>query len=137
MDRKMSARTVRARPVSRRLSGPVVAALIAAKIIGIRSGTNHRFTGVWVVVVRRRAFIRSWNDKPTGWRQAFAAEPCGTLQVADRQIRILMKPVRGESLLTAIDRAYREKYPSEANRKWVRGFKVPRRRNTTMEIVAR
>jgi len=37
-----------------------------AKIIGVRSGTEHRYTGVWVAVVAGRVFVRSWNDKPTG-----------------------------------------------------------------------
>ena len=116
---------------------PVRDGLTQAKIMGLRAGTTHRFTGVWVVVVQQRVFVRSWNDKPTGWRQAFVAEPRGTLQLGDREIRVRAKPVRSESLLAAIDHAYREKYTSQANRKWVRGFRVPRRRNTTMELVPR
>jgi hypothetical protein len=48
----------------------VVDALRTAKILGIRAGTAHRVTGVWVVV-EGRGFVRSWNDKPTGWSRAF------------------------------------------------------------------
>jgi hypothetical protein len=106
-------------------------------MIGLRSGTDHRFTGVWAVVVRQRVFARSWNDKPTGWRLAFAKEPRGTFQVRDRQVAVRARAVRGEALLDAIDRAYREKYASPANLKWVRGLRLGRRRATTTEFVPR
>ena len=43
----------------------VVDTLNDAKILGVRAGTEHRYTGVWVVVVEGRVFVRSWNDKPT------------------------------------------------------------------------
>jgi hypothetical protein len=35
---------------------------------------RSRYTGVWVVVVEGRAFVRSWNDKSTGWYRAFQAQ---------------------------------------------------------------
>jgi len=56
----------------------VVEALRKAKILGVRSGTAHRFTGVWVVVVDDRVFVRSWNDKPTGWFQASSFCACSS-----------------------------------------------------------
>ena len=40
--------------------------LRSAKILGVRAGAEHRYTGVWVVVVDDRVFARSWSDKPTG-----------------------------------------------------------------------
>ena len=36
-----------------------------------------------------------------------------------------------------IDAAYAEKYPTPGSRKWVRGFRTPRRRATTLELVPR
>jgi hypothetical protein len=125
------------RKVPRRFSQPVLDLLAGTKLIGLRAGAEHRFTGVWVVVVRRRVFVRSWNDKPTGWRRAFATEPRGTLQVLDREVRIRAKAVRSEWVLAAVDRAYREKYTSPGDLKWVRGFRAKWRRNTTTEIVPR
>jgi hypothetical protein len=128
------------RPVTgtRRFSKPAVAALHAAKIIGVRAGTEHRFTGVWVVVVKGRVFARSWSDKPTGWYRAFVEEPLGTIQVpSSRELRVRAKKVRGEGLLDAIDEAYGEKYNTPASRKWVHGFAQPQRRRTTMEFVPR
>jgi hypothetical protein len=116
----------------------VLTALDASKILGVRSGTDHRFTGIWVVVVNGRVFVRSWNDKPTGWYRAFLEEPAGTIQVPKgREIRVHAKRVRGERLLDAIDAAYAEKYDTPASLKWVRGFKEARRRATTLEFTPR
>ena len=56
---------------ARRFSGPEIEELARAKILGVRAGTEHRYTGVWVVVVEDRVFVRSWNDKPTGWYVPF------------------------------------------------------------------
>jgi hypothetical protein len=129
--------TVRATP-ARTFSKPALAALDAAKILGVRAGTEHRFTGVWVVVVNSRVFARSWSDKPTGWFRAFLEEPLGVIQApGGREIRVRAKKVRGDRLLDAIDDAYAEKYNTPASLKWVRGFRQPRRRATTMEFVPR
>jgi hypothetical protein len=122
----------------RGFSKPALAALDASKILGVRSGTEHRFTGVWVVVVNGRVFARSWNDKPTGWHRAFVEEPRGTLQVPNgREIPVRAKAVRADGLLDAIDEAYGEKYNTPASRKWVHGFSQARRRKTTTEFVPR
>jgi hypothetical protein len=123
---------------ARGFSKPALAALNAAKILGVRAGTAHRFTGVWVVVVKGRVFVRSWNDKPTGWYRAFVEQPLGVIQApGGREIRVRAKKVRGERLLDAIDEAYGEKYNTPASLKWVRGFAQARRRATTMEFVPR
>jgi hypothetical protein len=122
----------------RRFSKPTLAALDAAKILGVRAGTTHKFTGVWVVVANGRVFARSWSDKPTGWYRAFLDEPLGTIQIPKgRDIRVRGKPVRGERLLDAIEEAYAAKYDTPASLKWVRGFKEPKRRATTMEFTPR
>jgi hypothetical protein len=123
---------------ARGFSKPALAALGAAKILGVRAGTEHRFTGVWVVVVKGRVFARSWNDKPTGWYRAFVAEPLGVIQVPNgREIRVRAKKVTAERLLDAIDEAYGQKYNTPASRKWVHGFAQVRRRKTTTEFVPR
>jgi hypothetical protein len=123
---------------ARTFSGATLGALDAAKILGVRAGIEHRPTGVWVVVVGRRVFARSWSDKPTGWYRAFLEEPLGVIQVpSGREIRVRAKKVRGERLLDTIDEAYAAKYNTPASRKWVRGFAQPRRRATTLEFVPR
>lgn len=121
---------------ARGFSKPVVDALDGAKILGVRSGSEHRFTGIWVVVVKGRVFVRSWSDKPTGWYRAFLEEPLGTIQApGGREIRVRAKKVRGERLLDSIDDAYGAKYDTPASQKWVRGFREARRRATTIEFV--
>jgi hypothetical protein len=116
----------------------VVDSLASAKILGVRAGTDHKFTGVWVVVVAGRVFARSWSDKPTGWYRAFLDEPLGAIQApGGREIRVRAKKVRGERLLDSIDAAYAEKYDTPASLKWVRGFETERRRATTLEFTPR
>jgi hypothetical protein len=112
-------------------------ALAEARMVRVRSGRQHRFTGIWVVVVRGRVFARSWNDKPTGWRAAFRENPRGAIRWAARAIAVRVRPIRGERLLDEIERAYVHKYDTPANRKWVRGFRVAWRRETTVEFLPR
>src|SRR5262245_54882039 len=125
-----------ARP-PRRFPATVLASIAASKILGVRAGAEHRFTGVWVVVVRGRVFARPWNDKASGWRRAFLQEREGAIQLPTRQVRVRAKTVRGDRLLDAIDDAYQEKYNTKASQKWVRGFRLKRRRLTTVEFVPR
>jgi hypothetical protein len=120
----------------RRFTKPVLTALAEGKILGVRSGTAHRFTGVWMVVVNGRLFVRSWNDKATGWRRAFLEEPRGTIQLlSGREIRVRARTPAGERLLAAVDAAYARKYNTPAATKWVRGLTRGRRRLTTTELV--
>jgi hypothetical protein len=121
----------------RRFPGPVLAALEKARILGVRAGTEHRYTGVWVVVVEGRVFVRSWNDKPTGWFRAFRSQPEGSLQLADREIPVRGRHTRSERLQQAVSRAYAGKYPTKASQKWVTGFAEPQRARTTLELVPR
>lgn len=122
-------------PKSSTFSKKTVEDLRNAKILGVRSGTEHRYTGVWVIVVGDRVFARSWSDKPTGWFQAFRKEPLGMIQVGDREIRVRAKLVRGARMLDAITAAFGEKYNTKASQKWVEGFAEPKRVATTIEFV--
>lgn len=126
-------------PATRTFSKPVVSALETDKIIGIRAGDGeHRFTGVWVVVVKDRVFIRPWNAKASGWHQALLHESAGTLQLlSGREIAMRGRRVRGEHLLDAVDAAYGEKYHTPGARKWVRGFATAKRRANTTELIPR
>jgi hypothetical protein len=120
---------------ARRFTGPVLQELAEAKILGVRAGTEHRYTGVWVVVVAGRVFVRSWNDKPTGWFRAFQAQPVGSIQLAGREIAVRARPLRGERLRDAVTRAYAAKYHTKGSQKWVRGFAEPRRAAATLELL--
>lgn len=113
----------------------VVEAFRIAKIMGVRAGTEHRYTGVWVVVVDGRVFARSWNDKPTGWFQAFRKQASGTVQVADLEVPVRGRVVRSARLRDAVTVAYGEKYPTKGSRKWVEGFAEPERIVNTIEFI--
>jgi hypothetical protein len=124
---------------SRRLSRAVVAAIDEAKILGIRAGarSDHRFIGVWPVVVDGRVFVRSWSLQPGGWYRTFLEDPLGTIQVRERQIRVRARLARSERIRDAVEAAYAEKYPTPGSRTFVRGFRTSRRRDATIEFVPR
>lgn len=118
----------------RRFPAPLVQALDKARILGVRAGVEHRYTGVWVVVVEGRGFVRSWNDKPTGWYRAFRAEPRGSIRLGDEEIAVRAVETRSPRLREAVTRAYAAKYPTPGSRKWVLGFAEPQRERTTLEL---
>ncbi len=120
---------------ARRFSRVVLEHFANAKIVGVRVGREHRYTGVWVVVVENRVFVRSWNDKPTGWFRAFAKEPEGSVQLNDREIAVHACRTRSERLQHAVSIAYTAKYNTKASEKWVLGFSQPERSINTLELV--
>jgi hypothetical protein len=126
--------------VSRRLPRAVAASIDAGGIMGIRAGdrSDHKFTGVWPIVVAGRVFARSWTQKPDGWYRAFLEDPRGVIQTTtNRRIRIKAVPVKSKALSDAIERGYAEKYATKASQKYVRGFRTARRRDTTTEFIPR
>jgi len=124
---------------SKRLPRSIVAAIDGSGILGVRAGarSDHRFVGVWPIVVDGRVFARSWTRKPEGWYRTFLDDPLGAIQVGTRTVRIRAVPARGTRINAAIERAYAEKYSTPASKKYVRGFRTPRRRETTMEFTPR
>jgi hypothetical protein len=119
-------------------SKPIVAGVDQAKIVGIRAGTgDHRFIGIWAVVVEGRVFVRPWNDKPDGWYRAFLDDPRGALTIGEREVRVRARPVRSERLRDAVNRAYAAKYNTPGSRGYVLGFRRPRRRRTITELLPR
>jgi hypothetical protein len=125
--------------VTRRFSRPILAAIDKSKILGIRAGarSDHRFIGIWAVVVGGRVFARSWTQKPGGWYRTLLEDPLGTIQVGDRQVRIRAARARGNRIREAVEQAYAAKYPTPGSIKYVRGFRTKRRRETTMELMPR
>jgi len=124
---------------ARRLSRSAVTAIDESKILGVRAGrrSNHRFTGIWVVVVDGRVFARSWTQTPDGWYRTFLDDPVGTIQIGDWQIRVRTVRTRGERILDAVEQAYAAKYRTPGALKYVRGFRATRRRAATIEFVRR
>ena len=113
----------------------VIELLRSVKIIGVRAGTEHRYTGVWVVIVKGRLFVRSWNDKPTGWYRAFRKEPHGSVQLGALDIAVRARITRNAGLQKAVTEALGQKYNTKASRRWVEGFAEATREMTTLELV--
>ena len=114
----------------------VLVALRERASLRIRAGTvRHRFIHIWVVVVKDRAFVRSWSVKPDGWYRTFPKKPHGAIQVADQEIAICAVPVRDKRLRDAIDRAYLEKYRAPGSVKYAKDLGSAKSRVTTIELV--
>jgi hypothetical protein len=120
-----------------RFPSRLLATLDESRFLRIRAGDDHRFIWIWVVVVGGRVFVRSWNDKPGGWYRAFLANPRGAIMIDEREIRVRARPTTSERLMTSVEAAYAKKYTTPASRKYVLGFKRPRRRATTTELLPR
>ena len=89
------------------------------------------------MVVAGRLFVRSWYVSRDGWYRAFVEEPRGAIEIDGREVRIRAVPRRGERLMQAIERAYAAKYTTPASLRYVVGFRRPRRRAATLELVPR
>ncbi len=96
---------------------------------------SHRFTGIWIVVVEGRAFVRSWSLKPRSWYRTFLKDPRGAIQIAGREIPIRAVRTRSERLKSAVDRAYLEIYNSAGSLKDARDLGRAKSRATTTELI--
>ena len=121
---------------TRRFSEEILAALRESKGLRVRAGSGaHRFIGIWVVVVKDRAFVRSWSLKPNGWYRTFLEEPAGAIRVADDEIPIRAVRITNKALRDAIDRAYLDKYNTPGSLKYAKDLGSAKSRATTMELV--
>ena len=116
-------------------SADIVAKLREGKGLRIRAGTgDHRFIGIWVVVVKDRVFARSWSVKPDGWYRTFLAEPHGAIRIGDRDIPVEAVRTRDKRILDAIDHAYLEKYNPPGAIIYARDLGSPQSRAATIEL---
>ena len=119
--------------MTRRFPVATLAGFEATKYLYIRAG-DHRFIPIWVVVVAGRVIARSWNDKPEGWYRAFLAHPSGAVRIDDDEVPVRAVRIRSSRLNDAADAAYASKYTTKANAKYVKGFRTPKRKATTLEL---
>ena len=121
----------------RRFSSAVVTRLQTERFMWIRAGAEHRFIGIWTVVVGGQVFVRSWGVRANGWYRTFRALPHGAIRIGEREIPIRTVRVRSERLNDAVDRAYLEKYTTRASVQYARGLGTAKRRETTTELQPR
>jgi hypothetical protein len=123
-------------PSTREFPRKIVAAIRDDKILRIRAGTgDHRFIGIWAVVVEGRVFVRSWSLKPRSWYRTFLVEPRGAILVGGREIPVRAVSTRSERLKDAIDSAYLEKYDTPGSIRYARDLGRAKSRATTTELV--
>src|SRR5205823_11047557 len=117
-------------------SDELLAGLTAGKILRVRAGMGqHRFIGIWVVVVKDRVFVRSWSVEANGWYKTFLKEPTGAIQVAGEEIAVRALPIKDSRLWDAIDRAYLEKYNTKGSLRYAKALGSVKSRATTIELV--
>lgn len=124
------------RPVTvRRFAPEVIAKLTDGQYLRIRAGMgDHKFIGIWVVVVEGRAFVRSWSIKPRSWYRTFLEEPRGAIVVDGQEIEVRARRVTSERLNGLIDQAYLDKYNTKGSLKYARDLGMPKSRATTTEL---
>ena len=122
--------------MTRRFATATLAGFEATKYLYIRAG-EHRFIPVWVVVVDKRVMVRSWNDKADGWYRAFLSQAHGAVRMDEGEVPVRALRLRSTRLNDAADDAYASKYTTKANVKYVKGFRNPKRKATTLELVPR
>ena len=131
----MSAGRATSRP-RRRFPDEILAALRDGKILRIRAGIRpHRYIGIWVVVVGKRVFVRSWSLKPRSWWRTCLTERRGSIQVGSRTIAIRTSQIRSERVRDAVSRAYLDKYGTGASRRYALDLGSPESRTTTTELL--
>ena len=119
-----------------RFPDATLAEISASKILGVRAGSQpHRFIGIWVVVVEKRVFVRSWSIKARSWYRTFLEEPEGALTINGREYAVRAVRTRSERLKAAVDKAYLQKYSTPASLKYARDLGKKRSRDTTTELV--
>ena len=86
-------------------------------------------------MVEKRVFVRTWNDKPTGWYRAFMEEPSGSVQVGKEEIAVRGRHVRSERLRRLVTEGYAAKYPTKGSVRWGDGFRRTRTGDNTLELL--
>jgi hypothetical protein len=110
--------------------------LCDVKGLRIRVGnTQHRFIGIWFVMVRGRVFVRSWSVKPKGWYRVFLKDPRGTILLANHKIAVRAVSTGTKRLRDAVDRAYLQRYNTPGALKYAKDLGSPKSRATTTELV--
>lgn len=123
---------------SNRFADDILAVLQKEKLLGIRAGTSttHRVIWIWVVVVEKRLFVRSYSMKPRSWWRTFLEDPYGSIIVGEKEIPIRAIPTRSERLKGLVSEAYKEKYNKPGDIQYVKEMSKRKSRDTTTELVA-
>lgn len=106
-------------------------------LIGLKAGSNRTdFLEIWMVVVDKRIFARSWGLAERSWYNTFLNNPSGEIQCGDAVYRITAKvPDDLHHLTEPINQAYLNKYNEGRNAPYAQGIIQPQHAARTMEFV--
>ncbi len=120
----------------KRFADEVLDVFQKSKALRLRAGTgDHRFIGIWFVLVKDRLFVRSWSVKANGWYRTFVTEPRGRIQIGDLESAVRAVRIRSERLRDAVDRAYLDKYNTAGALKYAKDLGSAKSRDTTTELL--
>ncbi|HTS44476.1 MAG TPA: DUF2255 family protein [Puia sp.] len=108
------------------------------EVIGVRTGVDRtKFTKIWMVVVDKRVFGRSYYLSERSWYAGFLEFKKGNIQCGNAIVQVKgVKPKDLKTITTSVNKAYEQKYLVKAfNKKWVDGIKETERVARTMEFI--
>ena len=104
--------------------------------IYIKAGSKpHRAIVIWVIVVERRIFVRSWGYKPRSWNRVLEQDPTAVIQVGKKKLKVRAIRTRSDRLKRLIDRAYLKKYARGGMMRFAKDMGRSKSRATTIELV--
>lgn len=120
-------------------SNDILVMIQKEKMLGIRAGRDsaHRVIGIWVVVVEKRVFVRSWSMKPRSWWRTFLEDSYGSMFIGNKEIPIRAIQTRSERLKDLVSLAYKKKYNTGGSVQYVKEMSRKKSRETTTELVTR
>jgi hypothetical protein len=118
-----------------RFNAKLLATIDNNKLIRVRAGNEHKFIGIWAVVVQDRVFVRSWSLKPRSWYRTFLKDPEGAISIDDKEIPVRARQIKSEALKDKIDRAYLEKYNTPGWLKYAVDLGRKKSRDSTTELI--
>lgn len=119
----------------RRFEKEILAAIDRSPYIFIKAGSRpHKPIVIWVVIVERRVFVRSWSFKARSWNRVLQKEPLAVIQVGKRKCRVCAVRTRSIRLKNLIDRAYMKKYGKGGMVRFAKDLGRPKSRATTTEL---
>lgn len=106
-------------------------------LIGIRAGEERTtFLNIWMVVVNRRVFARSWGLAEKSWFNTFLHSRTGAVKCGEQLIPVIGRISDDLSQLEElINKAYLEKYDSGSNSFYAQGITKPAHVERTMEFL--
>jgi hypothetical protein len=122
----------------KRFSKTFLKCINETQITSVRAGKDRtKFTGIWMVEVKKRIFGRSYQLSERSWYTAFSNGESGDIKCGKEIIPVKgLKPADIDVINGAINKAYEKKYLVRAsNKKWVDGLTQPERVARTMEFI--